>query len=102
MARCPDELHGIVGAAEDSRRRQRLNGYGLLRNVVFGRHLSAFPFPSRIRRFRRMKRLSLLALAPAATALVVAGCGGGGSGNTQQGNGQSVYGGAPATGSKTT
>jgi predicted lipoprotein with Yx(FWY)xxD motif len=49
-----------------------------------------------------MKRLSLLAFAPAATAMLIAGCGGGGGGNTQQSNGQSVYGAAPAAGSKTT
>ena len=49
-----------------------------------------------------MKRLSLLAFAPAATALVIAGCGGGGGGSTQKSTGQSVYGGAPAAGSKTT
>lgn len=48
-----------------------------------------------------MKR-SLLALAPAAAALVVAGCGGGGGGSTPQSSGPSVYGGAPANGSKTT
>jgi predicted lipoprotein with Yx(FWY)xxD motif len=49
-----------------------------------------------------MKRLSLLAVAPAAAAVLIAGCGGGGGGKTQQSNGQSVYGGAPAAGSKTT
>src|SRR5947208_16512556 len=52
-----------------------------------------------------MKRLSLLAFAPAAAAVVIAGCGGGGGGgggNTQQSKGQTVYGGAPAAGSKTT
>lgn len=49
-----------------------------------------------------MRRLSLFAFAPAATALVIAGCGGGGGGSTQKSTGQSVYGGAPAAGTKTT